>query len=148
MFLKAMGCGPDVAPKAMLNLGLVFQTRGNALASGGDLAGAKKAAMESAQYLDSAKPLLEQLQADGSAEADIYISRYGPLRLQSHRLVGQIHAGLGDLESCEKEFLAATEAFPNEPGSWQMLARILEVQGKKEEAQAAVAKLNAIVNSK
>jgi hypothetical protein len=60
MFLKAIGCGTDVAPKAMLNLGLVYQTRGNALASGGDLAGAKKATMDSAQYLDSAKPLLEQ----------------------------------------------------------------------------------------
>jgi tetratricopeptide (TPR) repeat protein len=146
MFLKAMGCGPDVKPKAMLNLGLVYQTRGNALASEGDLAGAKKAALDSAKYLDSAKPLLKQLQMDGSAESDAYMSRYGPLRLQSHRLMGQIHAGLGDYESCEKEFRAATEAFPNEPGSWQMLGRILEIQGKKEEAQTVIAKLNAIVN--
>ena len=148
MFLKAMGCGPDVAPKAMLNLGLVYQTRGNALASEGDLAGAKKAAIGSAQCLDSAMPLLKQLQADGNAEADAYMSRYGPLRLQSHRLMGQIYAGLGDYETCEKEFRAATEVFPNEPGSWQMLGRILEIQGKKEEAQAAIAKLNAIVNGK
>ena len=148
MFLKAVGCGPDVAPKAMLNLGLVYQARGNALASEGDLAGAMKAAIGSAQYLDSAKSLLKQLQVDGHSEADAYMSRYGPLRLQSHRLMGQIHAGLGDYTSCEKEFRAATEAFPNEPGSWQMLGRILEIQGKKEEAQKAIAKLSAIVNGK
>jgi tetratricopeptide (TPR) repeat protein len=145
MFLKAAGCEADVAPKAMMNLGLVYQTRANALASNGDLIGAKQAALDSVKYIDAAKPLLEQLKLSGSSEVDEYIARYGPLRLQGYRLMGQIFAGLQDYEACEKEFRLATETFPNEASSWQMLYRILELQGKMEEAQAAMGKAKAIM---
>lgn len=55
----------------------------------GDLAGAKQAALGSVEYLETAKPLLEQLKATGSSDADEYISRYGPMRLQGYRLMGK-----------------------------------------------------------
>ena len=37
MFLKALGCEPDVIPKAMMNLGLLYNTKGNFLAQTGDM---------------------------------------------------------------------------------------------------------------
>jgi superkiller protein 3 len=36
MFLKAVQCGGEVAPKAMVNLGLIQHTRANVLAPSGD----------------------------------------------------------------------------------------------------------------
>jgi len=146
MFLKAAGCEASVAPKAMMNLGLVYQTRANSLASGGNLAVAKQAALDSVKCIEAAKPLLDDLKVTGSSEADEYIAQYGPLRLQGYRLMGQVHAGLADYEACEKEFRAATEAFPNETTAWQMLYRILEIRGKSDEAQAAMDKAKAIMN--
>eukprot|EP00957_Ditylum_brightwellii_P167902 12781403-Ditylum_brightwellii.AAC.1 len=41
MFLKAMSCGSGVKPKAMMNMVLIYQSRANSLAAGGDLSGAK-----------------------------------------------------------------------------------------------------------
>ena len=112
----------------------------------GDLAGAKQAALGSVEYLETAKPLLEQLKATGSSDADEYISRYGPMRLQGYRLMGQVHAGFKDYVACEMEFREATEAFPNESSAWQMLYRILELQGKNEEAQAAMERAKTLMN--
>lgn len=143
MFLKALGCEAEVVPKAMINLALVYFTRGESLAQGGDLAGAKDAAIDTAKYLDQAMPLFDEMVSDGKADGQLgkYIARYRPLKLQSHRLLGQLHAGAGDMEACEKEFRTATENFPDEPLAWKMLQRILEVQGKKEEANSALEKL-------
>ena len=42
MFLKAVQCGGDVAPKAMLNLGLLYNTKSNQLAQGMFLADSYK----------------------------------------------------------------------------------------------------------
>merc|ERR1740139_234107 len=51
MFLKGLSC-PEVAPKAMINLALVYQKKANTLAASGDLNGAKSA-------VEHAKPLLD-----------------------------------------------------------------------------------------
>jgi tetratricopeptide (TPR) repeat protein len=143
MFLKAVECQPDVIPKAMMNLALVYNSRGNFLAQSGDLAGAKAAALDTASYLDQAKPLFDEMVSSGKADGQLetYIDRYRPLKVQSHRLLGQLYAGMGDMEAGEKEFRTATENFPDEPLAWKMLHRILDLQGKKEEAEIALNKL-------
>ena len=146
MFLKALKCGSDVAPKAMMNLGLVYNTRGSFLAQTGDMLGAKKNALDAEKYIDAAKPLLDHLAASGNADSDMsnYIRQYRPLRLQTHRLLGQLHAGAGDMAASEVEFRRATENFPDDKGAWQMLGRVLEVQGKTEEMQSAIEKIKAL----
>ena len=146
MFLKALECEAAIAPKAMMNLGLVYHTRANMLAQTGDIPGAKAAALDAGKYVDAAKPLLDYQAATQKADVDFsrYAQQYRPLRLQCHRLLGQILANLGDMEACEAEFRTATENFPNEPSAWQMLGKILEVQGKTEEMQAVIAKLKTL----
>lgn len=139
MFLKALECEADIVPKAMMNLGLLYNTRGNFLAQTGDLDGATAAAKDAAFYLDKGKPLLSVLAENGKGDDTIqkYIQQYRPLRLQTHRLVGQLHAGSGNLQLCEEEFRRATENFPDDGFAWQMLSRALEMQGKQDEANAA-----------
>ena len=146
MFLKALECEIDVRPKAMINLGLLYNIRGNGLAQNGDLAGAKQAALDAAKYLDTAKPLLDAAAATGKADSDIaqYQQQYRPVRLQSYRLLGQVLAGSGDIAGSEAEFRRATENFPNEPSAWQMLGKVLEIQGKTDEVQSVMAKLNTL----
>lgn len=143
MFLKALGCESEVVPKAMMNLALVYNTRGNFLAQNGDLEGAKTAALDTAKYLDMAKPLLDDFVSTGKSDGQLekYIDRYRPLKIQSHRLLGQLYAGSGDMEACEKEFRSATESFPDEPFAWKMLHRILELQGKNDEAKSVMEKI-------
>lgn len=80
---------------------------------------------------DAAKPLLE---ASTDSDAEQYKSQFKPLRLQCHKLTGQILAASRDFAACETEFRAATENFPNEAGAWDMLARILDIQGKAAKA--------------
>ncbi len=139
MFLKALECEPDVVPKAMINLGLLHNTRGNFFAQTGDLEGAADAANVAAQYLDKGEILLKALASDGKLDSELerYLKQFRPLRLQTHRLIGQLHAGAGDMLSCEAEFRRATENFPDESFGWQMLSRVLELQGKQEEADRA-----------
>ena len=146
MFMKAMECEVDVRPKAMINLGLLYNLRGNSLAQNGNLDGAKQAALDAANYLDAAKPLLEAMAATGKADSDIlqYQQQYRPVRLQSHRLLGQILAGSGDLAASESECRQATENFPDEPSAWQLLGKVLQAQGKNEEAQSVMAKINSL----
>jgi tetratricopeptide (TPR) repeat protein len=143
MFLKALECEPEVVPKAMMNLGLLYNTRGNLLAQSGDIDGAKRTAIDASRYLDQGKPMLEGLAASGKADSQVhkYIQQYRPLRLQSHRLLGQLYAGAGDMAACESEFRLATESFPDEPLAWQMLQRVLDMQGKKDEAKMAMDKM-------
>ena len=144
MFLKAVKCGGEVAPKAMVNLGLIQHTRANVLAPSGDLAGAKAAAMQATDYLEAAKPLLEDLLKQGKSDAAHYLSQYRPLRLQNYRMVGQIYAGTGDMDACEREFRRATDEFPNEQMAWQLLGRVLDIQGKGDEAKQVMAKLQQL----
>jgi len=146
MFLKALRCEAKVVPKAMMNLGLLYNTRGNFLAQTGDLDGAKSASVDAAKYLDEAKHLLDSLASSGNLDSDLktYFERYRPLRLQAHRLAGQLSAGTGDLESSEAEFRLATKNFPEESLSWQMLSRVLEMQGKNEEAAQALSRAKSL----
>lgn len=140
MFLKALECEKEVVPKAMMNLGLLYNTRGNFLAQSGDLDGAKLAAASAARYLDESKQRLDALLAVGQIDNDLntYLERYRPLRLQAHRLSGQLSAGSGDMAACETEFRRAIDNFPQESFAWQMLSRVLDLQGKSEEAASAL----------
>ena len=101
---------------------------------------AKKVAVEAARYLDDGKARLDALASAGHLDAELerHIQHYRPLRLQAHQLIGQLHAGAGDMAACEAEFRRATESFPNEAFAWQLLSRILEVQGKTNEADKAI----------
>lgn len=154
-FLKAVGCGGEVAPKGMMNLSLLYHAKANSMAQGkssrssvkalsssliltfpsiaGDLKGAKALGIKAADFVDAAKPILEHIQSTGTSDGEInrFINQLKPLRLQCHRIVGQVMAAEGDFASCEKEFRVATESFPNEVGAWQMLLRALEIQGKE-----------------
>lgn len=149
MFMKAMECGDDVKTKAMINLSLVLQKKANNLAPAGDLNGAKLAINQAAKLVDEAKPMLDAKVALGSANAEdaMYASQLKPLRVQIHRLCGQILAGMGDLEACEAEFRTASEQFGDIPGIWEALARILDLRGKTEEAIQAREKIAALRKS-
>mmetsp|Transcript_17517 Transcript_17517/g.31608 ORF Transcript_17517/g.31608 Transcript_17517/m.31608 type:complete len:729 (-) Transcript_17517:212-2398(-) len=148
MFLKAIECCPDVAMKAHMNLALVYKTRAESLASGGNnMEGAKAAISDAAKQLESAKPLLMfEHGDDDDADSNRYAAQYKPLRIQCHRLKGQILAGMGDYESCRAEFQQAADQFPDVPGVWNMLARILDLMGKTDEAAQAHAKASALLN--
>ena len=149
MFLKALECSGEVRPKAMMNLALVQNTRANQFAQAGDLANAKESALKAGSFLDQAKPLLDALAGDVSASADVdsqrYIAQFKPLRLQVHRLTGQILAGANEFQACEEEFLRASQSFPDVPGVWDMLARVFDLQGKAEEAQVARDKISELM---
>ena len=143
MFLKAMDCQPEVVSKAMMNLSLVYVTRGNSLAEGGALEAAMRAALDAAKYMDQGKLMLDHLASTGNADHQInrFIEQYRPLRMQAHRLIGQLYAGSGDMEKCETEFRKATESFPDEVSAWKMLGRVLQVQGKTEDFKGVAAKV-------
>lgn len=145
MFLKAMQC-EDVQTKAMMNMALLLQKKANDHAAGGDLNRAKEAVDEAAKMIDEAKPLLDAKMALGGAtsEDSYYASQLKPLRVQLHRLTGQIYAGMQDFASCEQEFRTASEKFPDIPGIWDALARVMDIQGKTVEANEARAKLAAL----
>lgn len=114
---------------------------------GGDLKEAQKYAVKASELVDAAKPFLEELVASGTGDDDVrrYMDQFKPLRLRCHRMVGQLLASLGDLPGCEAEFRLATESFPADPGAWQMLARILEIQGKVDEAKEITEKVKVII---
>jgi len=142
-FIQALQCETEVIPKAMLNLAFVYQKRGEALAIDGDLQGAKVAAVQASRFADQAKPLLDELAKSfrpGQDDITAYLDRYSTQRVVIHRLLGQIYAGTGNMGDCEAEFRRATESFPNEAAAWQMLGRVLEIQGKADEAAAAAQK--------
>lgn len=145
MFLKALQC-PEVKVKAMLNLGHVYQRQAEQSAAGGNLQSAREYAIKAGDFLDSAKPLLDNLIANDSndAENQRYAAQFSPLRVQCHRIMGSIFAGMKDFPSCEAEFRKATESFPQVKGAWEMLTRILELQGKTEEAGQARKQLNIL----
>jgi len=145
MFLKAMECS-EVKAKAMMNLGLVYTQKAELLAAGGNLDSAKDFATRAGNYIDDAKPLLDELLASGSSdESDKqYAAHFAPFRLKCHKIMGSVFAGLKDFGSCENEFRKATENFPDFKGAWQMLSRVLEIQGKSSEALEARNRLNSL----
>lgn len=152
MFLKALGCEdpPEVRPKAMVNLALVYHTRaGQALQLRHDVEAGREASLRAAAYLDTAKPLLDAAVAAEASPSSSglapYLAQHGVLRLGCHRNLGQIYAGTGDMAMCEAEFRTATANFPGEAQAWQMLGRALELQGKTEEMQTVVAKLKQLI---
>lgn len=146
MFMKAMQCEPEVAPKAMMNLSLIFVSRGNSLAQGGDLEGALKVALDAANYMDRGKELLDVLASSGKGDSmvDRFIQQFRPLRLQAHRLLGQLHAGAGDMTSCENEFRKATEKFPDDVSAWKLLERVLQMQGKDKDLATVTERINSL----
>lgn len=105
--------------------------------------------MKASELVDAAKPLLEEIKTGGSVDQDIdrYVMQLKPLRIQCHKMVGQIFASEGDMAACEAEFRRATDSFPSEPSAWQMLARVLEIQGKTEEAKEIADKVKSIVQA-
>lgn len=139
MFIKAMECEPEVLAKATMNLGLIYVTKGNTLAQGGDLEGGMKMATDAAKFMDQGKVLLERLVQNGNSDSQIgrFIQQYKPLRLQAHRLLGQLYAASGDMAKCELEFRKATDNFPDDVTAWKLLERILQVQGKDLESVTA-----------
>jgi len=146
MFLKAIECGDDVKTKGMINLALLYQKKANDLAPAGDLQGAQLAIDRAGALVDEAKPLLNAKVALGGATSEdaMYASQLKPLRVQIHRIKGQILAGAGNMEACEAEFRLASEQFGDIPGIWDALARVLDLRNKPEEAKEAREKLAAI----
>jgi tetratricopeptide (TPR) repeat protein len=129
-----------------MNLALVYHSRANSFALDNDLKNAKISALQASEYVDRSKTMLDQL-AVVDNDVRKYISQFKPVRLQCYRILGQVYAGLGDLESCEQEFRAATVTFPTDAGAWQMLKRALELQGKSEEVAQVMDKIKAIMAS-
>lgn len=136
MFLKAIEC-PEVKAKAMMNLSLLYQKKAEVLAADGNLEAALDFATKASNHMDQAKPLLDTAITGASIGTDDqkYIAQFAPLRLQCHRILGSVHAGMKNFEACEKEFRTAISNFPNEVNAYHMLARVLEIQGKDAEAQ-------------
>ncbi|KAG7359226.1 serine/threonine protein kinase [Nitzschia inconspicua] len=149
MFIKALGSSKplEVKPKAMINLALIYHNKVGQAFQQQDIDAAKAAVLQAASYLDSAKPLLDQVSSFESGMQQ-YQSQYNTLRLACHRNLGQIYAGTGDLALCEEEFRRATDAFPTEIQAWQMLGRVLEIQGKKEAMQDVISKIQQLQSIK
>lgn len=142
MFQKALDCGNIVKPKALINIGLIRFTHASFNIEQRDFETAKKLTIEASNYLEEAKPLLDKLVADGSdADATQFLRQYTPLRLSCHRNMAQLFAGSGDLESSEAELRRAVAAFPKEPMALQLLGKILELQGKSDEAAGVLQSL-------
>merc|ERR1719253_81499 len=96
---------------------------------------AKSSIQQATKLLNAVKPLLQTKTKDN--EMAQYAQMYKPLRLQVYKLSGQIYASLRDFEMCEKEFRMAVKDFPKEGAAWEMLARILDLVGKGDEAREA-----------
>ena len=148
MYLKAIQCGEEVRTMGMINLSLLLQQKANTLATSGDLTGAKAAIVEASKLLDDAKPLIDaRIALDGPNSQDaIYSSQFKQMRVQCHRFLGQVFAGMGDLVACEEEFRSASKKFDDDPVIWKGLARVLELQGKLEEARVCNEKFAALQN--
>lgn len=145
MFLKVLECGPDVKPKAMINLAIINHSRACFKIEQGDFAGAKGEAIQASQYLDSAKPLLDCLVKQGDQEAARFLDQFKPLRLQCHRNMAQLYAGAGELADSEAELRTATESFPDEPMAWKMLMRVLVMRGKVKESEELLLEMSKTV---
>ena len=132
MYLKALELEGVVAVEAMMNLGQLYQSQGEALATSGNLE-----ANTAAEYLETAHTHLTTTvqQVD---DMQRYRDLYPRLRLSCHRLRGGLHFAAGDMEAAEAEFRVATSHFDSEPAAWQMLGRVLQVQNKNPEEMAQI----------
>ena len=139
-----MLCAPEIVPKAMFNLALLHQTRTNQYLSMNKVQQAKSSIQQATKLLNAVKPLLQTKTKDN--EMAQYAQMYKPLRLQVYKLSGQIYASLRDFEMCEKEFRMAVKDFPKEGAAWDMLARILDLVGKGDEAREAKEKADLLRN--
>jgi len=153
LFLKALQCdgaSSTLRAKAMMNLAIVKQHYVRDCIQTQAISQAKQHATECAAYLDEAKPLLEQAVREGSdgsiidTEAVQYLQRFKPLRLGAHKYLAQFHAGEGNLEASEEESRKATDTFPDDLSAWNLLGRVLEVQGKQDEAKIVMEKMVAL----
>ena len=153
MFLNALTC-PEVMSKAMMNLSMVYLKKCESNAAQGNLSSAKDFVVKAADYLEQSKELLDEAISSSnnnmnSNEEDInelkrYVMQFKPLRLQCHRLLGSILFGSKEYGACENEFRKATESFPDIQGAWEMLARVLELQGKTDEVASIREKINQL----
>ena len=134
MFLSAAKC-PEVRSNAMMNLALVYLHQGERKAAKGDFVKAKNLITKATNNVETAKKLLDQAVTKGTAsESDKrYLEQFRPLRIKCHRMLGSILFSLKDVVASENEFRKATESFPDVMGVWEMLARILDLQGKSDE---------------
>lgn len=143
-----MNC-PEVKAKAMMNLSMVYLKQGENNAAQGQLLNAKELVTKAAEHLDNAKLLLDETIATGNGinveDEKRYSMQFRPLRLQCHRLIGSVLFGLKELEACEEEFRKATNSFPDASQAWQMLMRVLELQGKNEEAAQVQEKIKHLL---
>jgi tetratricopeptide (TPR) repeat protein len=151
MFLKALHSSKpiEVKPKAMVNLALIYHNKVTTAFQIQDIGSAKTAAIQAANYLDDAKPMLKDLifgsggGGDGSTMQQ-YVKQWETLRLACHRDLGQIYAGTGRMDLCEEEFRKAVAAFPAEIKAYQMLGRALEIQGKTSEMEQIIMKIQEL----
>lgn len=145
-FKNALIYCPSLAVKALMNLSLVNQARANQYAVGGDLTAAKKNAEEASNQLDYAKTLIDKMTEQERQDEDMIsnVMQFKALRLQCHKLMGQVLAGSGDFEACEGEFRTATENFQDSVGAWEMLYRVLVRLGKTDEAVKIKEKIDVL----
>jgi tetratricopeptide (TPR) repeat protein len=147
MFQRALTCGPDVQPKAMINLAIIHHRTTNSKINEGDYASAKVEAKHASDLLDTAKPLLDRLYQTGDTEAGQFLQQFKPLRLQCHRNLAQLYAGSGDFSECESELTTAVMNFPDEPMALHMLKRVLDIQGKVKESEEISQRILALTGS-
>jgi tetratricopeptide (TPR) repeat protein len=146
MFMKALECGPEVKPKAMINLAIIHHSRASFYVEHGDVEGARGEAMQASRYLDSAKPLLDYFVDLGDEEAVRFLGQFKPIRLQCHRIMAQVYANAGELADSEAELRTATESFPEEPMAWKMLMRVLVIRGKVKESEEVLQRISELHN--
>jgi tetratricopeptide (TPR) repeat protein len=152
MFLKAMGSKKpwEVKPKAMINLALIHHNKVGAAFQQQDIEAARAATVQAANYLDTAKPILDNIMATNPSIGGLtqYLAQHDTLRLACYRNMGQIYAGMGEIGKCEEEFRRATDSFPHEIKAWQMLGRVLEIQGKSDAMQEVISKIQQLQKEK
>lgn len=148
MFLKAMTC-PGSEASAMVNLSMVYLRQGENNAAQGQLLKGKELVMKAAEHIDNAKVLLDEAVAVANGinveDEKRYIKESEPLRLKCHRLVGSILFALKDFQACEEEFRKATMSFPDVRGAWEMLLKVLALQGKDEEVAQVQEKIKQLM---
>ena len=144
MFLKAIRSCPDVIPKATLNLALVHKSRAGSYADRGDIPSAIRQIERSSRYLDEdVYPNLENWIRSGNEELSGFARGFKSLRLNVHKTAGQYYAAVRRFEDTEREFRRMTESYPDEGGAWEILARVLALMGRGEEAGRARDRIGA-----
>ena len=132
-----------------MNLAHMLIQQGNLLASGGDVGGAMRVAVDAAKYFDQGRGALDRVVAGGRyTESRIHqlMEQFPKQRLEAHRLIGSLLSVSGDMAGSESEFRRAAASFPNRGEGWNLLKRILEIQGKTDEAKEVAKKIQSLGN--